>query len=73
VNAQAQNGVTLQAISAAAAGNSSQANEAQTNVDNATAANMPMAISNLDQTVTALQAAMKTFGTVQNLSLFNYV
>lgn len=73
VNAQAQNGVTLQAISAAAAGNSSQATEAQTNVDNATAANMPMAISNLDQTVTALQAAMKTFGTVQNLSLFNYV
>jgi len=73
VNAQAQNGVTLQAISAAAAGNSSQASQAQTNVDNATATNMPLAISNLDQTVTALQAAMKTFCTVQNLSLFNYL
>jgi len=71
--AQAQNGVTLQAITAAAAGNTSQSTEVQTNVQNATAVNTPVAIASLDQTLTALQAAMKTFGTVQNLSLFNYV
>jgi flagellar hook-associated protein 3 FlgL len=71
--AQAQNGVTLQAISTAAAGNTSQSTEAQTNVTNATAVNTPVAIASLDQTLTALQAAMKTFGTVQSLSLFNYI
>ncbi len=71
--AQAQNGVTLQAISAAAAGNTNQSTEAQTTVQNAVAVNMPSAIASLDQTLTALQAAMKTFGNVQSLSLFNYV
>jgi flagellar hook-associated protein 3 FlgL len=71
--AQAQNGVTLQAITATATGNSNQSTEAQTNVTNATAVNAPAAIASLDQTMTALQAAMKTFGTVQGLSLFNYI
>jgi len=71
--AQAQNGVTLEAISATGTGNTNQSTEAQTNVDNATAVNTPVAIAALDQTMTALQAAMKTFGTVQNLSLFNYL
>jgi flagellar hook-associated protein 3 FlgL len=71
--AQAQNGVTLEAITATAAGNSNQSTEAQTNVANATAVNTPVAIASLDQTLTALQAAMKTFGTVQGLSLFNYI
>ncbi len=71
--AQAQNGVTLQAITNAAAGNTSQSTEAQINVQNATAVNTPVAIAALDQTLTALQAAMKTFGSVQGLSLFNYV
>jgi flagellar hook-associated protein 3 FlgL len=70
---QAQNGVTLEAISATAAGNTNQSTEAQTTVNNATAVNTPVAIAALDQTMTALQAAMKTFGTVQNLSLFNYL
>jgi flagellar hook-associated protein 3 FlgL len=73
LTAQAQNGVTLQAISAASTSNTSQATEAQTNVDNATAVNTPVAIASLTQTMTALQAAMKTFGTVQSLSLFNYL
>jgi flagellar hook-associated protein 3 FlgL len=73
VTAQAQNGVTLQAISSASASNTSQATEAQTNVDNATAVNTPVAMASLNQTLTALQAAMKTFGTVQSLSLFNYL
>lgn len=73
LTAQAQNGVTLQAISAASTSNSSQATEAQTNVDNAIAVNTPVAIASLTQTMTALQAAMKTFGTVQSLSLFNYL
>ncbi len=72
--AQAQNGVTLQALSATATGNTNQSTEAQTNVSNATAVNTPVAIAALDQTMTALQAAMKTFGTVQaGLSLFNYI
>jgi len=71
--AQAQNGVTLEAISATGTGNTNQSTEAQTNVSNATAVNTPVAIASLDQTMTALQAAMKTFGTVQNLSLFNYL
>ncbi len=71
--AQAQNGVTLQAISAASAGNTNQSSETQTNVQNATAVNTPVAIASLDQTLTALQAAMKTFGNVQSLSLFNYI
>ncbi len=71
--AQAQNGVTLQAITATGTGNTDESTEAQTNVSNATAVNTPVAIAALDQTMTALQAAMKTFGTVQNLSLFNYL
>ena len=71
--AQAQTGVTLQALSTAATGNTAQKTAAQTNIDNATAVDMPAAISSLDQTMTALEAAMKTFGTVQSLSLFNYL
>jgi flagellar hook-associated protein 3 FlgL len=73
ITAQAQNGVTLQAISNASASNSNQTTELQTNVQNAVAVNTPVAIASLDQTLTALQAAMKTFGQVQNLSLFNYL
>ncbi len=73
LTAQAQNGVTLQAITTAAASNTGQATKTQINVDNATAVNMPAAISSLTQTMTALQAAMKTFGTVQSLSLFKYL
>jgi flagellar hook-associated protein 3 FlgL len=73
VTAQAQNGVTLQAISNAGTGNTNQSTEIQTSVQNATAVNTPVAIASLDQTLTALQAAMKTFGDVQNLSLFQYL
>jgi flagellar hook-associated protein 3 FlgL len=73
VTAQAQNGVTLQAIANAGTGNTNQSTQIQTNVQNATAVNLPVAIASLDQTLTALQAAMKTFGTVQSLSLFQYV
>lgn len=71
--AQAQNGVTLQALTNTGTGNTNESTEAQTNVTNATAVNTPVAIASLDQTLTALQAAMKTFGTVQSLSLFNYL
>ncbi|HUW80144.1 MAG TPA: hypothetical protein VMV54_04510, partial [Acidocella sp.] len=73
VTAQAQNGVTLQAIASAGNGNTNQSTEIQANVQNAIGVNTPVAIASLDQTLTALQAAMKTFGTVQSLSLFNYV
>lgn len=71
--AQAQNGVTLQAITSAGAANTSQSTQAQTSINNATAVNMPVAITSLQETQTALQAAMKTFAAVQNLSLFNYI
>ena len=73
LTAQAQNGVTLQAISAPATSNSKEATEAQTSVNTATAVNTPVALSSLSETMTALEAAMKTFGTVQSLSLFNYL
>jgi flagellar hook-associated protein 3 FlgL len=71
--AQAQTGVTLQAIASAATSNTSQSTQAQTTINNATATNMPVAITALEQTQTALQAAMKTFATVQSLSLFSYI
>jgi flagellar hook-associated protein 3 FlgL len=73
ITAQAQNAVTLQAITNASTSNSNQSTQLQTNIVNATAVNTPVAIASLDQTVTALQAAMKTFGTVQSLSLFSYI
>ena len=71
--AQAQNGVTLQALANAATGNTAQQTAVQTAVNNATAVDMPAAITALDQTMTALQAAMKTFGSAQSLSLFKYL
>jgi flagellar hook-associated protein 3 FlgL len=73
ITAQAQNGVTLQAITNAAAGNTDQSTQIQTSVTNATEVNTPVAITSLDETLTALQAAMKTFGDVQSLSLFSYL
>jgi flagellar hook-associated protein 3 FlgL len=73
VTAQAQNGVTLQAVSNAAASNASQSTSLQTTVNNAIGVDTPTAITNLDESVNALQAAMKAFGSVQNLSLFSYL
>jgi len=73
VTAQAQNGVTLEAINNASTGNIDQSTQIQTNVQNVTQVNTPVAIASLDQTLTAVQAAMKTFGDVQNLSLFSYL
>ncbi len=71
--AQAQNGVTLQLLGNASASNTSQSTQLQVNVQNATAVNMPAAITSLDQSLTAMQAAMKAFASVQSLSLFNYI
>ncbi len=73
LTAQAQNGVTLQAVNNANAANANQTTSLETSVQNATGANIPVAIASLDQSVTALQAAMKAFGDVQNLSLFSYL
>lgn len=73
ITAQAQTGVTLQAIANASTGNNNQSTQLQAAVQNAVGVNTPVAIASLDQTLTALQAAMKTFGTVQNLSLFTYL
>jgi flagellar hook-associated protein 3 FlgL len=73
LTAQAQTGVTLQAVNNAAANNAAQQTAAQASVQNAVGANMPATITALDQTLTSVQAAMKAFGTAQGLSLFNYI
>jgi len=73
VTAQAQNGVTLQAVSTAANSNASQGTALQSTVQNAIGVDTPTAITTLDESVTALEAAMKAFAGVQNLSLFSYL
>ena len=71
--AQAQNGVTLQALANASTGDTTQQTAAQNAVNSATAVNMPAAITTLEQTMTAMQAAMKSFASAQSLSLFSYL
>lgn len=71
--AQAQNGVTIQALANAQTNSSAQKAADQTTVNNATAIDMPAAITALNQTMTALEASMKTFAEVQSLSLFKYL
>ena len=71
--AQAQNGVTLQAISNAGSSNDNQQTALQATVENATAVNEPVAITTLDETISAVQAAEKAFSAAQSLSLFQYL
>jgi flagellar hook-associated protein 3 FlgL len=71
--AQAQNGVTLQAINKAGTSNDNQQTALQATVQNATAVNQPVAISTLDETISAVQAAEKAFSDAQDLSLFKYL
>ncbi len=71
--AQAQTGVTLQSLTTTSINNSTQETALQTSVDNAIAANMPAAMTSLDDNMTAVQAAMKAFSSVQSLSLFSYI
>lgn len=71
--AQAQNGVTLQAVNNAQSNSNSQKIAAQTTISNATGVNMPAAITALNQTMTAIEASMKSFATAQSLSLFKYL
>jgi flagellar hook-associated protein 3 FlgL len=73
VAAQAQNGVTLQAVNNAATNDSNQSTTLQATVNNEVGVNTAVAITTLDETSTALQAALKAFGDIQNLSLFNYI
>jgi len=73
VTAQAQNGVTLQALTNASTSNTDQSDQIQQNDQNATAANMPATLTDLDETITAVQAAMKAFSDAQSLSLFEYI
>jgi flagellar hook-associated protein 3 FlgL len=73
VTAQAQNGVTLQAVNNAGNSNTNQSTQLQIAVQNAVGVNTPVAIATLNETLTALQAALKTFGAAQNLSLFQYI
>lgn len=70
---EAQNGVTLQAITTAQTSTNAQVNTDQATISNATAVNMPAAITALNQTMTAIEASMKTFAEAQNLSLFKYL
>jgi flagellar hook-associated protein 3 FlgL len=73
LTAQAQNGVTLQAISNAGSSNANQSTALQLTVQNAVGTDMPAAMTQLNQTITAVQAAAKAFSAVQNLSLFQYI
>ena len=73
LTAQAQNGVTLQAISSASTNNSNQATQLQLTVQNAVAVDMPSAMTQLNETLTSVEAAGKAFSAVQNLSLFQYI
>ena len=73
ITAQAQTAVTLQAINNASTSNTNESTQVQTSVTNATAVNTPVAMANLDEALTSVQAAMKTFGDVQSLSLFTYL
>ena len=71
--AQAQNGVTLQAITNASTSNTQQSDQIQQSVQSETGVNMPVALTTMDEQITNLQAAMKTFSTVSSLSLFAYI
>ena len=71
--AQAQNGVTLQAINNAGNSNENQETALKATVQDATAANQPVAITTLDETISAVQAAEKAFSAAQSLSLFQYL
>ena len=71
--AQAQTGVTLQSLTNTSSNNSTQETQLQNGVDNAIATNMPAALTSLNENLTAVQAAMKAFSSVQSLSLFSYI
>lgn len=71
--AQAQNGVTLQALANAKTNTSAQQTAAQTTIDNAVGVNMPAAITNMNESITAIEASMKAFSEAQSLSLFKYL
>ncbi|MCB8874925.1 flagellar hook-associated protein FlgL [Acidisoma silvae] len=73
LTAQAQNGVTLQAIASAGTSNSNQSTQLQLTVQNAVGVDMPSALTQLNETITAVAAAGKSFAAVQNLSLFQYL
>ncbi len=73
ITAQAQNGVTLQAVNNAAISDGNQQTALQSTVQNAIGANTATAITQLNQTSTAIQAAMKAFASVQSLDLFKYI
>lgn len=70
---QAQNAITIQAVTASQTDTSTQENADQTTINNATAVNMPAAITALNQAMIAIEASMKTFADAQSLSLFKYL
>jgi len=73
ITSQAQNGVTLQAVNNAQTNNTNQETALQSAVQKAVGVNMPVAITQLNESITAIQAAMKAFSSAQSLSLFSYL
>jgi flagellar hook-associated protein 3 FlgL len=71
--AQAQNGVTLQAVVNAGTSDNNQQTALKATVEDATATNQPVAITTLEETISAVQAAEKAFSDAKSLSLFQYL
>jgi flagellar hook-associated protein 3 FlgL len=69
----AKAGVIVRAINQASTGNQLASTNAQNNANSLTAANEPKLITQLQDSISSLQAAMKAFSTASSLSLFNYI
>jgi flagellar hook-associated protein 3 FlgL len=73
LTAQAQTGVTLQAVTNAGTSNGVQSTTLQNNVQTAVGVNTPVVLTQIDNTMTAMQAAMKAFSDATQLNIFNYI
>jgi flagellar hook-associated protein 3 FlgL len=69
----AKAGVIVRTINQARTSNELASTNAQNNADSLTAVNEPQVITQLQNSISSLQAAMKAFSTVSGLSLFNYI
>ncbi|HTQ72031.1 MAG TPA: flagellar hook-associated protein FlgL [Acidocella sp.] len=73
MTAEAQTGVTLQAVQSAGTSDSEASATIQESDTTETAVNMPAALTSLDESMSAVEAAMKSFASVQSLNLFQYL
>ncbi len=71
--AQAQNGVTLQAVESASTDNTDTSTSVQTDKNNEIGIDTPKLMASLDENMASIQAAMKSFSTMSSLSLFSYL